>query len=79
MGSQEGKQVGWEIHIHVNRHRKRRMETWADIGVQIVDTVAVMPAIGDIIKFEEIMMVESDTLHLQDQTMKESPNGARNK
>ena len=79
MGSQEGKQVEWEIHIHVNRHPKRRMEIWADIGVQIVDIVAVMPAIGDIIKFEEIMMVENDTLHLQDQMMKESRKGTRNK
>ena len=79
MGSQEGKQVGWEIHIHVNRHPKRKMEISADIGVQIVDTVAVMPAIGDIIKFEEIMMVENDTLPLQDQMMNESRNGTRNK
>ena len=79
MGSQEGKQVGWEIHIHVNQHPKRRQETWADTGVQIVDTVAVMPAIADIIKLEEIMMVENDTLHLQDQMMKESRNGTRNK
>ena len=79
MGSQEGKQVEWEIHIHVNRHPMRKMETWDDISVQIVDIVAVMLVIVGIIRSEEIMMVENDTHHLQDRTMNEFQNETRAK
>ena len=66
--TREVKQVEWVTHTPVSPHPRKRLEVQIAINVPIVDTVAVMLGIGDIIRLEEIIRTQGIGTHLlQDQ------------
>ena len=66
--TREGKQVEWVTLTHVSQRPRKRLEVQIAINVPIVDTVAVMLGIGDIIRLEEIIRTQGIGTHLlQDQ------------
>ena len=67
--TREVKQVEWVTHTPVSPHPRKRLEVQIAINVPIVDTVAVMLGIVDIIKSEAIIRTQGIGTHLlQDQT-----------
>ena len=62
--TREVKQVEWVTHTPVSPHQRKRLELRIAINVPIVDTVAVMLGIVDIIKSEAIIRTQGIGTHL---------------